>query len=83
MLVDPEARNNEYDNEDRKLANLNPREALRMLRLVAPKCSDFILWCELNGLKTPCNELFKLVLTDTGYCCTFNAMDTKSKIVNG
>lgn len=80
-LVDPESRNN--DEEEGGKPRIGPKEALRLLRLVAPKCSDFILRCELNGQQGPCKELFKLVLTDTGYCCTFNAMDTKSKIVTG
>lgn len=81
-LVDPESRNNDEE-EARANPKIGPKEALRLLRLVAPKCSDFILRCELNGEQEKCNKLFKLVLTDTGYCCTFNAMDTKSKIVNG
>lgn len=79
-LVDPESRNN--DAEEGKPNKIDPKEALRLLRLVAPKCSDFILRCELNGKVKECKELFKLVLTDTGYCCTFNAMDTKNKLVN-
>ncbi|CAL8095183.1 unnamed protein product [Orchesella dallaii] len=80
-LVDPESRNNENDQEGKKESDT--KKALRILRLVAPKCSDFILTCELNSKPRECKELFKLVLTDTGYCCTFNAMDTKSKTVSG
>jgi len=41
-------------------------KALAYLRLVSPKCDDYLLRCQLDGQKRPCNTLFKLVLTDSG-----------------
>jgi len=74
-LVDPESKNN--DNDPKLNEALDARVTMKYLRLVSPKCEDYLLRCGLNGNKPSCSELFKLVLTDSGYCCTFNSMDAK------
>jgi hypothetical protein len=74
-LVDPESKNN--DNDPKLSASVDSKMTMKFLRLVSPKCEDYLLRCGLNGKKPSCSELFKLVLTDSGYCCSFNAMDAK------
>ncbi len=39
-----------------------------------PSCSDIFLKCEWQGETKKCADLFKLLKTDTGYCCSFNAV---------
>jgi hypothetical protein len=80
-LVDPEGRNN--DNVQLNSFNLDKHvvvgaeTSIKFLRLVAPKCEDYLLTCRWNSQSVPCTNLFKLVLTDTGYCCSFNAIESK------
>jgi len=81
-LVDPEGRNNDnielINNLKLDKDLLVPAEtALKFLRLVAPKCQDYLLTCRWNSQSVACTNLFKLVLTDTGYCCSFNAIESK------
>ncbi|CAG7823940.1 unnamed protein product, partial [Allacma fusca] len=72
-LVDPEARNN----DNIHTSSVNPKQAIKYLRLVAPKCDDYLLTCRWNSAQIKCTNLFKLTLTDTGYCCSFNAIPQK------
>ncbi|CAG7826654.1 unnamed protein product [Allacma fusca] len=81
QLVDPEARNN--DNIQIVNSSFRPKEAMKYLRLVAPKCEDYLLTCRWNSATAKCNNLFKLTLTDTGYCCTFNAIEARNKKSEG
>jgi hypothetical protein len=46
-LVDPEARNN--DNLQAPNTEVNPKQAIKYLRLVAPKCDDYLLTCRWNS----------------------------------
>ena len=69
--MDPEARNN--DNLQNNFA-ISPKLAIKYLRLVAPKCEDYLLTCRWNSASVRCTNLFRLMLTDTGYCCSFNAI---------
>ena len=81
-LVDPEGRNNDNIqiinslNVDKDVM-VGAETAIKFLRLVAPKCQDYLLTCRWNSQPVPCINLFKLVLTDTGYCCSFNAIESK------
>lgn len=75
MLVDPDARNNDHFNAEK--INVKPETVLKYLRLVAPKCDDYLLTCRWNSAPVACNHIFRLTLTDSGYCCTFNAIETK------
>lgn len=75
-LVDPEAKNN--DNLQNNYA-ISPKVAIKYLRLVAPKCEDYLLSCRWNSASVRCTSLFKLVLTDTGFCCSFNAITQNSQ----
>jgi len=78
-LVDPDAKNN--DHEEFSKLKVSPETALKYLQLVTPKCEDYLLICSWNNRKALCRELFRLVLTDSGYCCSFNAhdIDTNTK----
>lgn len=80
QLVDPEARNNDHIQVN---PSVNPKLAMKYLRLVAPKCEDYLLTCRWNGATAKCSNLFKLTLTDTGYCCTFNAIEARVKKSEG
>lgn len=72
-LVDPESENNDVDENEPWRPKPGVKEALRILRLVSPKCSEIVLRCVIGGSTKPCLELFKMVLTDSGYCCSFNS----------
>lgn len=41
-----------------------------------------ILQCQFGMEVFPCSSLFKGVITDVGYCCTFNMVHTKFMFVN-
>ncbi|CAL8109748.1 unnamed protein product [Orchesella dallaii] len=75
MLVDPDARNNDHFNSEK--VHVKPETVLKYLRLVAPKCDDYLLTCRWNSAPVNCRHIFRLTLTDSGYCCTFNAIQTK------
>ena len=46
-LVDPEARNN--DNLQGSHIAVSPKQVIKYLRLVAPKCDDYLLTCRWNS----------------------------------
>ena len=39
-----------------------------------PSCSDILLKCQWQGERRKCGDLFSLLKTDSGYCCSFNAV---------
>ena len=47
---------------------------------VAPDCDDFILACEFNGVKFNCSRDFQVVVTDYGFCCSFNIVPYAQEI---
>ncbi|XP_049863648.1 sodium channel protein Nach-like [Schistocerca gregaria] len=42
-----------------------------MLRLTQP-CSSLMVKCKWRGEITPCNQLFTMQKSDSGFCCSFN-----------
>lgn len=44
-------------------------------RTGADGCDTLIKQCKIQGMEKPCTELFHLLPTISGPCCTFNAMD--------
>ncbi|KAH8311971.1 hypothetical protein KR044_008825 [Drosophila immigrans] len=49
----------------------------RIMRLLSPKCKDYILKCSLSNIDIPCFSLsaFQPSLTKYGPCCTFNTQN--------
>ena len=43
---------------------------------VSIKCDEILLVCQWKENTVPCSELFASRLTDEGYCCGFNAIQT-------
>lgn len=41
---------------------------------ITPNCNDFLLACEFNGHKIECAKDFEVVVTDYGFCCSFNVI---------
>ena len=41
---------------------------------MTPNCDDFLLACEFNGQKIACAESFEVIVTDYGFCCSFNVV---------
>lgn len=76
-LIDPAGRYNDNINKMRDPKGVEAELAFKMLRLVAPKCEDYLLSCKWNSQTTKCNHLFKLTLTDNGLCCTFNGVEAR------
>ncbi len=42
-----------------------------------PRCKDLLVHCSWMGETTDCLRLFKVMTTDDGFCCIFNAYDSK------
>ncbi len=47
---------------------------------VMHKCKDMMLVCLWQGSYTPCTELFAVMRTDSGFCCSFNAINQKDQL---
>ncbi len=56
----------------RDLFNFHPQ--------VMHKCKDMMLVCLWQGSYTPCTELFAVMRTDSGFCCSFNAINQKDQL---
>lgn len=46
-------------------------------------CEDVLLDCQWLNKPIPCEEVFELVLTDEGFCCAFNAIQSGLSWKNG
>ena len=60
--------------------NLTPKNIIGLMKSTAPNCNDFIKNCTWNSVQYPCSKLFKIVSTDDGFCCTFNAVPAKETL---
>ena len=40
------------------------------------RCKDMLIHCTWAGYAEPCLSLFKVMTTDDGFCCIFNAFDS-------
>ena len=45
---------------------------LTLLWFTSQPCNHFIKYCTWKGLVVACQDIFKLVPTDVGFCCSFN-----------
>lgn len=67
-LVDVESKNN--DNDLKISESVDAKVAKKYLRLVSPKCEDYILRCEINGQRPPCTDIFKsVVIVISSFSC--------------
>ncbi len=55
---------------------------VNLLKKVTPVCKEYLFNCRWNGKWTACEDLFRVVSTDDGYCCTFNSAPAKLKLSN-
>lgn len=51
-----------------------------LLKKISPTCKDYLSKCRWNGKTTDCGELFRVVSTDDGFCCSFNAVSAKQSL---
>jgi hypothetical protein len=42
------------------------------MRNISPRCDEILAYCEWRAVVKNCNELFEMVHTDEGFCCSFN-----------
>ena len=52
---------------------LSSKEQLALWKIVSPSCSDFLHVCYWSGKRQDCSRLFRRMVTNVGYCCTFNS----------
>lgn len=43
-----------------------------LMRKLTPSCDDMFLMCKWKGREQICNQVFELVKTSEGFCCSFN-----------
>ena len=43
---------------------------------------EFLTDCKWNNMKFNCTDLFRIVATDDGYCCTFNSIPAKDNLAS-
>ena len=47
-----------------------------------PQCKDLLLHCTWQNAEIDCLRLFKVMTTDDGFCCVFNAYNPKELLKN-
>ena len=39
------------------------------------KCDDILMYCKWQGKIEKCMDIFSVIKTDVGFCCSFNAVN--------
>ncbi|XP_023166385.2 sodium channel protein Nach [Drosophila hydei] len=81
MIGDKEAENDDYINFQAFLDifgtwnNETFFDTRRIMYMLTPKCTEYIIKCSLNNVNIPCfsESAFQMKLTKYGPCCTFNS----------
>lgn len=64
---------------DDDLENLADWDTLKAFILkVTQSCSEMLKLCKWKQKEHDCNVIFNPILTDDGYCCTFNRLPSSS-----
>ena len=53
-----------------------PADLVKIFKSTMPRCKDMLIRCTWAGYAEPCLSLFKVMTTDDGFCCIFNAFDS-------
>jgi hypothetical protein len=62
--------------------NLNMSyDIVQLLDQISPNVSEIFSLCLFRGYPVECDKIFKKVLTDAGFCYTFNIQDHKEIFV--
>ncbi len=48
-----------------------------LLKKSMPPCKNMLMYCKWQNMETDCLRLFKVITTDDGFCCVFNALDSE------
>jgi acid-sensing ion channel, other len=54
---------------------LQPKEIIPLVRKIAPVRNESLRWCNWRNKPIPCEDLFSEVITEEGFCRTFNILD--------
>ena len=60
-----------------KNLNFSTKTLISSMKKVTPTCTDYLKNCTWNNKPFNCAELFRIVSTDDGFCCTFNSIPPK------
>ena len=60
-----------------KNLNFSTKTLISSMKKVTPTCRDYLKNCTWNNKPFNCAELFRIVSTDDGFCCTFNSIPPK------
>ena len=60
--------------------NFSTKALISTMKKVTPTCRDYLKNCTWNNKPFNCAELFRIVPTDDGFCCTFNSIPPKFKL---
>lgn len=52
-------------------------DIVQLLDKISPSVDEVFSICFFRGLKVDCGKIFKKILTDAGFCYTFNILDHK------
>lgn len=69
------------DNLENKIdekENIKKKDIRKLLKSLTPSCEETLLRCRLKGSTFNCSSLFRMEITQFGYCCTFNYYNTEA-----
>ncbi|XP_073949056.1 sodium channel protein Nach-like [Choristoneura fumiferana] len=65
---------NKIDEEE----NIKKKDITKLLKSLTPTCEETLLRCHWKGTPFNCSSLFRMDITQFGFCCVFNYYNTEA-----